>query len=154
MDYADLKRMLMEDPEFLEFVKVRFMEALETHVSLKVMIESARKKCAVCGSTMFLRASKKDGGFFWGCSSYPKCRGLEQATEADIAKFAKDHPEQFAVLDEQRKIYKEEKEASGVVGYDTPKEAPKSKYGFEDSKLEEAEEVKKQPVKRTRKKAT
>lgn len=38
-------------------------------------------KCPVCGSGMVKRPSKRGpnaGGFFWGCSQYPKCRGTRQ----------------------------------------------------------------------------
>lgn len=39
-------------------------------------------KCPVCGSGMVKRPAKRGpnaGGFFWGCSQYPKCRGVRQA---------------------------------------------------------------------------
>lgn len=32
--------------------------------------------CPKCGAPMVLRTRKSDGGSFWGCSSYPKCRGI------------------------------------------------------------------------------
>jgi hypothetical protein len=31
--------------------------------------------CPACNSMMKLRTSKRDGGQFWGCGSFPKCRG-------------------------------------------------------------------------------
>lgn len=35
--------------------------------------------CPRCGETMTLRTNKKDGNQFWGCSTYPKCRGTRKA---------------------------------------------------------------------------
>lgn len=32
--------------------------------------------CPKCGLPMVLRKRKSDGGSFWGCSSYPECRGI------------------------------------------------------------------------------
>ena len=34
--------------------------------------------CPKCGAVMVLRTRKSDGGSFWGCPSYPKCRGIRQ----------------------------------------------------------------------------
>lgn len=35
--------------------------------------------CPRCGAHMVLRTSRKDSTQFWGCPSYPKCRGTRQA---------------------------------------------------------------------------
>ena len=32
--------------------------------------------CPKCGAPMIRRTRKSDGGTFWGCSNYPKCRGI------------------------------------------------------------------------------
>lgn len=32
--------------------------------------------CPKCGGKMLLRSRKTDGGQFWGCSSFPECRGI------------------------------------------------------------------------------
>lgn len=32
--------------------------------------------CPICGKKMVLRRRKSDGGKFFGCSSYPECRGI------------------------------------------------------------------------------
>ena len=32
--------------------------------------------CPRCGAPMVRRTRKSDGGTFWGCSSFPKCRGI------------------------------------------------------------------------------
>lgn len=34
--------------------------------------------CPKCGATMVRRTRKSDGGQFWGCSKYPKCKGILQ----------------------------------------------------------------------------
>lgn len=107
--FFQLKRQLIADPEFTDFIRSAFKEALETSVSLHVLIESTKKKCTICGSAMFLRASKKDGGYFWGCGSYPRCRGLEQATKLDVEEFAEKYPDQFAVLKAQHDSFEEQK---------------------------------------------
>jgi len=31
-------------------------------------------KCALCGEEMIRRKSKWGPGYWWGCSSYPRCR--------------------------------------------------------------------------------
>lgn len=34
--------------------------------------------CSRCGSAMVLRTRRKDGNQFWGCSTYPRCKGTMQ----------------------------------------------------------------------------
>ena len=41
--------------------------------------DSPAPVCPKCGAPMVLRTRKTDGGSFWGCSSFPKCRGIRQA---------------------------------------------------------------------------
>jgi restriction system protein len=44
---------------------------------------SAKKFCPACGAEMILRTAKRGanaGNQFWGCSTYPKCRGIVQTT--------------------------------------------------------------------------
>jgi ssDNA-binding Zn-finger/Zn-ribbon topoisomerase 1 len=36
------------------------------------------KTCPYCHSVMIKRKSKFNSGFWWGCSSYPKCRYTEK----------------------------------------------------------------------------
>lgn len=38
--------------------------------------EEAVPSCPKCGAAMVRRTRKSDGGQFWGCSNYPKCRGI------------------------------------------------------------------------------
>ena len=41
--------------------------------------DSPTPVCPNCGAPMVLRTRKTDGGSFWGCSSFPKCRGIRPA---------------------------------------------------------------------------
>jgi len=45
-----------------------------------VSADSTAPACPRCGAQMVLRNSRKDGVQFWGCPSYPQCRGTRQAT--------------------------------------------------------------------------
>ena len=40
--------------------------------------------CPKCSSPLVLRTRKKDGGQFFGCSKFPKCRGVKKETEINI----------------------------------------------------------------------
>lgn len=44
-----------------------------------VSADADSPSCPKCGSTMVLRTRKKDAGQFWGCTSYPQCRGIREA---------------------------------------------------------------------------
>lgn len=117
-EFKEFKEQLMADADFTEFVRNAFMKTLEKAVSIRVAVETDQKRCSVCHSGMFLRASKKDGGFFWGCANYPRCKGLAQATTAEVEEFARNYPDQFAVLKEQAEVYKAEYLSAGAKGYD------------------------------------
>ena len=39
------------------------------------------KKCPKCGAPMILRTNKSDGTQFYGCSKYPKCKGIVNVEE-------------------------------------------------------------------------
>lgn len=42
--------------------------------------DSLIKTCKECGGAMVIRTAKhgpKKGSKFWGCSNFPKCKGLE-----------------------------------------------------------------------------
>ena len=41
--------------------------------------DAAVPVCPKCGAPMVLRTRKSDGGSFWGCSAYPRCRGIRDA---------------------------------------------------------------------------
>ncbi len=56
-------------------------------------------KCKLCESEMKLRQAKQGknaGNYFWGCSSYPNCKGIQDATEEDI-EANKPKPEVVAI---------------------------------------------------------
>lgn len=38
--------------------------------------DAAAPACPKCGAAMVRRTRKSDGGQFWGCPNYPKCRGI------------------------------------------------------------------------------
>jgi len=47
-----------------------------------VTADSAAPSCPKCGSSMVLRTSRKDGSRFWGCATYPACKGTRQVATA------------------------------------------------------------------------
>ncbi len=54
-----------------------------THVKKIIIAKSNEKLCPKCKSIMVLRESKKGryaGKNFWGCSTFPKCRGIVNVT--------------------------------------------------------------------------
>lgn len=54
-----------------------------THVKNIVADKEKNKACPKCGSSMILRETKQGqnlGKRFWGCSNFPKCRGLINVT--------------------------------------------------------------------------
>lgn len=108
--YAEFIKRLRMDEEVLNFIRSAFATSIEKNLSINVVVESAVKRCSVCKSPMILRASRKNGGYFWGCAGYPRCRNLEQATDEDVVEYAKSYPSQFAVLEAQAKAFKEEYE--------------------------------------------
>jgi len=53
------------------------------HVEMLVANKSEHKQCPICGSSMVIRKVKKGqnaGKKFWGCSRFPKCRGVVNVT--------------------------------------------------------------------------
>lgn len=40
--------------------------------------------CPRCGAPMILRKRKSDGASFWGCSQYPKCRGIVNVDSENV----------------------------------------------------------------------
>jgi len=53
------------------------------HVKAIVANKADQKQCPKCGSPMVLREVKKGknaGNNFWGCSKFPKCRGIVNVT--------------------------------------------------------------------------
>lgn len=53
------------------------------HVKTIVTKKENNKECPKCGSPMVIRESKRGqnkGNKFWGCTSFPKCKGVENVT--------------------------------------------------------------------------
>ena len=53
------------------------------HVKTIIANKAEQKQCPKCGSSMVLRKAKRGqnaGGEFWGCSKFPKCRGVINVT--------------------------------------------------------------------------
>lgn len=117
--YEEIIKRLGTDPQFFEHLRDAFLKTLDTTVSLKVHIETDKKRCPICNSGMILRASKQNGGYFWGCANYPRCKGLTQATDAEVADYAEKYSEQFEILKAQSDLYKKEQEEAGEKGYDS-----------------------------------
>ena len=47
-------------------------------------------KCKLCNSEMKMRLAKQGknaGNNFWGCSDYPNCKGVQDATEEDVREY-------------------------------------------------------------------
>lgn len=51
-----------------------FMVLRDGHVVCAECPAEVEQTCPDCGSSMLLRRNAKDGGMFWGCSSYPRCK--------------------------------------------------------------------------------
>ena len=50
--------------------------------ALDMATDPRNPACPLCGSTMLIKKARKGpnaGGAFWGCSTFPKCRGTRQA---------------------------------------------------------------------------
>ncbi|MCH2141053.1 MAG: RecQ family ATP-dependent DNA helicase [Phycisphaerales bacterium] len=45
--------------------------------------ENATPDCPKCGSHMTIRRRRSDGNPFWGCTTYPRCKGTKNCEEAD-----------------------------------------------------------------------
>jgi len=89
------KKALLSEAEVQQVVALiaedRLKPSIKTHVQharhVKEIVATkqtpakseATKSCPKCGSAMVLRKAKKSpnaGNQFWGCSAFPKCRGL------------------------------------------------------------------------------
>lgn len=44
-----------------------------------VSADADSPSCPKCGSMMVLRTRRKDAGQFWGCRSYPQCKGIRSS---------------------------------------------------------------------------
>ena len=98
VEFKELKMRLMEDLEYQEFIRNAFIEAVQRMVSIRVDVETDAKRCPICHRTMKMRVSTKDGSYFWGCSDYPRCRGIVVASEAEILEYERSYPAEFSRL--------------------------------------------------------
>lgn len=81
------------DPETAEPANHKLAEVVEPHQTVedvRRLVEQARSRretlaaeeipdCPRCGSTMVLREARRGsykGNVFWGCSTFPKCKGI------------------------------------------------------------------------------
>ena len=44
-------------------------------------VTDSSSRCPFCGAPMVMRTRKSDGGHFYGCSTYPKCKGIVNIRE-------------------------------------------------------------------------
>jgi len=74
---------------FKKIESKRFANNLKTHfdhvgnVKQLVKEKSATNNCPICGNSMVMREAKQGlnkGNKFWGCSRFPKCKGLVNIT--------------------------------------------------------------------------
>jgi len=74
----DLDKIAEGQEKKLDFLN-KFYNELETTISSSQEVAGATKTeekvCPLCGSPMVVRRSKY-GKLFYGCSTYPKCRGI------------------------------------------------------------------------------
>lgn len=72
--------------------KAEEAEARAASTAAQAKFDALRPKCAVCSKPLIARFSAKNKGYFWGCKSFPKCKGtrsMDAATQALARKGAK-----------------------------------------------------------------
>ncbi len=87
------KSLLLSEPEVKDIVNKietgRLTPSFKTnrehvkHVKEIVSKKEGNKECPKCGSPMVVRESKRGqnkGNKFWGCTNFPKCRGIVNVT--------------------------------------------------------------------------
>jgi restriction system protein len=75
---------LVDGPQLLELVKTVQRQTPEVEAAVAPLPETAARTptCPACGQPMVKRTSRqgaKAGQRFWGCSTFPKCRGTRPA---------------------------------------------------------------------------
>lgn len=61
------------------------------------VINAEIRSCPKCGSAMLLRQARRGvnaGGYFWGCSKFPKCKGILAAETGDVSESSFGRPAQ------------------------------------------------------------
>lgn len=61
--------------DFMNSFYTDLLRNIEANKEAETPIEAETKECPLCGSPMVIRRSKF-GKLFYGCSTYPKCRGI------------------------------------------------------------------------------
>lgn len=67
---------LLDQARLLELIAKRPMEQQAELLQVALQGEYWCPTCAQCGAKMVERKRRVDGGKFWGCSTYPKCRNM------------------------------------------------------------------------------
>ncbi|MCF3974224.1 NERD domain-containing protein [Paracoccus salsus] len=67
-------------------VRMEHLKNIEKKAAAKTRIPTGKsaggedlKSCPKCGAEMVKRTSRKTGNAFWGCTSFPKCKGTRKA---------------------------------------------------------------------------
>jgi len=86
-DFADGKNIALMDGEKLRRVidSVRAKPADAQPVPPAIQTDDTSPACSKCGGAMIKRLAKQGGNAgrtFWGCASYPRCRGIVAIREA------------------------------------------------------------------------
>lgn len=74
---------LIDGSKLMDYVRITESKEIPTRQSIKTAKLSKTPICSKCGASMVLRTAKKGnmvGSQFWGCSTYPKCRGTKTIT--------------------------------------------------------------------------
>jgi restriction system protein len=74
----DNRMRLIDGPELAGMIDATMKESIRREPAMLSALGSADPKCSKCGSAMAKRVAKGGanvGQTFWGCSTFPKCRG-------------------------------------------------------------------------------
>lgn len=72
---------VVNGPELVEMVKAGQRKEINERMKTVENVQSMMK-CPLCGGEMVLRTAKRGenaGGQFWGCLSFPRCRGVRES---------------------------------------------------------------------------
>lgn len=71
---------LIDGSKLMDYVRMTESQEMPQRQSIGTVKSSKTPLCPKCGASMVLRTAKKGnmaGSQFWGCSTYPKCRGTK-----------------------------------------------------------------------------
>jgi restriction system protein len=66
---------LLDGPALLTLIAKRTPEQQQALLDVALEGEYWKPTCVNCGVKMVFRVPRDDGRAFWGCKSFPKCRG-------------------------------------------------------------------------------